>query len=33
YECGSCGQKIAHRTRNYFGPTKAALSVVFLIDD
>lgn len=30
YECGSCGQKVAHRTRNYFGPTKAALSVVYL---
>lgn len=30
YACGTCGEKIKSSHRNYFGPTKAALSLVYL---
>ena len=29
YPCATCGRKIATRNRNYVGPTKAALNVVY----
>jgi len=29
YPCAACGRKIAHRNRNYVGPTKASLSLVY----
>ena len=29
YPCAECGRKIAHRSRDYFGPTKAAVNVVY----
>lgn len=31
YECGSCGEKLGHNTKNYFGPTKAAVSIIYFI--
>lgn len=31
YPCGECGTKIKEDSKNYFGPTKAALSVVYFI--
>lgn len=31
YECGKCGEKLGHNTKNYFGPTKAALSIIYFI--
>lgn len=31
YECGKCGEKLGHNTKNYFGPTKAAISFIYLI--
>lgn len=31
YECDNCGRKIeSDKTRNYFGPTKAAVNLVYL---
>lgn len=29
YECAKCGEKLGNGTRNYFGPTKAAISLVY----
>lgn len=29
YECGNCGVKLGSGTRNYFGPTKAAVSLIY----
>lgn len=29
YPCTQCGRRIAHRNRNYFGPTKAAINLVY----
>ncbi len=29
FPCAACGRKIAHRNRNYVGPTKASLSLVY----
>lgn len=29
YPCAGCGRKIASRDKNYFGPTKAALNLVY----
>lgn len=29
YPCTTCGRKIASRDRNYFGPTKAAINLVY----
>lgn len=29
YECNKCGEKLGSGTRNYFGPTKAAISLVY----
>lgn len=31
FECQTCGDKIAKESRNYFGPTKAAISLIFII--
>ena len=30
YECKECGEELDHKKRNYVGPTKAALSLVYL---
>ena len=30
YECGWCGEKIKSSHSNYFGPTKAALSFLYI---
>lgn len=29
YPCAACGRKIAHRNKNYVGPTKAAINLVY----
>lgn len=29
YPCGNCGKKLGEGTTNYFGPTKAALSLIY----
>lgn len=29
YECGNCGVKLSSDTRHYFGPTKAAVSLIY----
>ena len=29
FPCTECGRKIAHNSRNYFGPTKAAVNIVY----
>lgn len=31
YECGKCGEKIGHSSKNYFGPTKIGLSIIYTI--
>lgn len=31
YACDKCGKKLATENRNYFGPTKAGISIIFLI--
>ncbi len=31
YNCATCGRRVSSETKNYFGPTKAALSLVFMI--
>lgn len=31
YNCGECGSKIKDETRNYWGPTKAALSLIYIL--
>lgn len=31
YPCAECGTKIKHDTKNYFGPTKAAVSLIYTI--
>jgi len=31
YECQKCGEKIKNDRRNYFGPTKISISLVYLI--
>ncbi len=31
YRCQNCGQQVGKETKHYFGPTKAAVSLVFLI--
>lgn len=31
YPCGECGKKIDEGHTNYFGPTKAALSLIYII--
>lgn len=30
YECKECGKKLEESSKNYFGPTKAALSLIYL---
>jgi hypothetical protein len=31
YECVKCGQKIGEGTKNYWGPTRAGLSLIYMI--
>lgn len=31
YDCVKCGRKIGPEVRNYFGPTKAAISLIYII--
>lgn len=31
YKCCNCGSKIGSETKNYFGPTKAAISLIYII--
>lgn len=31
FKCEKCGEKIADQHRNYFGPTKAAISIIYII--
>lgn len=31
YECNKCGDKLGTESRNYFGPTKAAVSLIYII--
>lgn len=31
YNCGTCGSKISKEHKNYFGPTKIALSIIYVI--
>lgn len=31
YACKKCGEKLKHETRNYLGPTRAAVSVIYII--
>jgi len=31
YNCGECDNKIGHETKHYFGPTKAGVSLIFMI--
>ncbi|NDV82840.1 DUF3575 domain-containing protein [Bacteroides sp. 51] len=31
YPCGECGTKLKEDSKNYFGPTKAAISLIYVI--
>ena len=31
YECQTCGSKLESKTKNYFGPTKAGISLIYII--
>ncbi|MEG2600039.1 MAG: DUF3575 domain-containing protein, partial [Muribaculaceae bacterium] len=31
YKCEKCGEKIGSHTRNYFGPTKAGVTLIYMI--
>ena len=31
FTCKACGSKIGHENRNYLGPTRAAISVIYII--
>ena len=31
YVCGKCGEKLGHNNKNYFGPTKIGLSIIYTI--
>lgn len=31
YECKTCGKKIANESKHYFGPTKAGISLIYII--
>ena len=31
YACGKCGEKLGHNNKNYFGPTKIGLSIIYTI--
>lgn len=31
YPCASCGTRIKHDQRNYWGPTKAGISIIYII--
>ncbi|MEG2675347.1 MAG: DUF3575 domain-containing protein [Muribaculaceae bacterium] len=31
YECATCGKKLSTETKNYFGPTKAGISLIYII--
>ncbi|MEG2856489.1 DUF3575 domain-containing protein [Bacteroides sp.] len=32
YECKNCGEKVATETKHYFGPTKAGISLIWIIN-
>lgn len=32
YECRKCGEKLSREQRNYFGPTKAGVSIIYLFN-
>ena len=31
FECATCGKKIGKESRNYYGPTKAGISLIYII--
>lgn len=31
FECGNCGRELGQNTKNYFGPTKAGISLIYTI--
>lgn len=31
YTCKKCGEKVGSQTKNYFGPTKAGISLIYII--
>ncbi|MCD7977089.1 MAG: DUF3575 domain-containing protein [Tannerellaceae bacterium] len=31
FTCGACGEKLNERTKNYIGPTRAAISLIYII--
>lgn len=31
FKCNKCGAKLGHETKNYFGPTKVGLSLIYMI--
>lgn len=31
-KCGTCGKKLKSSHKNYFGPTKAAISLIYVIN-
>lgn len=31
YDCPTCGNKLGRETKNYFGPTKAGISLIYII--
>lgn len=31
YECGTCGKELHQNNKNYFGPTKAGISLIYVI--
>lgn len=31
YDCPKCGEKVSAETKNYFGPTKAGVSLIYII--
>ncbi len=33
FRCKTCGEKVGTENRNYFGPTKAAISLIFLLEN
>lgn len=32
YECKTCGKKLEEGNKNYFGPTKAGISLIYMLD-
>ncbi|MDC7180987.1 DUF3575 domain-containing protein, partial [Bacteroides cellulosilyticus] len=31
YRCAGCGERMGHYKRNYFGPTRAGVSLIYFI--